>query len=702
MKLLNELRRRNVIKASVSYVVISWVILQAASILFPAFNIPNTSIRYLIYALVGGFPLWVVFAYIYEWTPEGFKRSSAIAEEQSVHKKTGQRLNLLIIGGLSIAVILLLADRVFGISSNLMDSSSTINTIAVLPFSNESTDTDNDFFASGVHSDVSIKLSAIKNFRLISRASVMEFKDYEGNLTDLGQRLNARYILEGTVRRLDNQVRITTQLIDSESNQVIWSDQYDEKLENVFELQSRIATQISNKLQANLSKSETLDIARPPTTVLSAYDDYLKANFILDQPRPVYDDITKAISLLENAVEADPKFSQAWTKLVQANSEVYNILNRAGGREDELKAVQDKVELALRKAKGLSPDGWQVLQEEATYQLNVKEDRIEAMRLFEKAIERNPSDVYSLFRVSRLYSYFGNMSKSIELLERAFELSQTVGPYGFFLIFNYEMAGDYEKLIAHLKRLLELYPDDDTYPVDIAYFQFLVDGKLSSFRTFEDILKASTAKETWDERILKNREMVVAMFNDEFTTYHENWKGKFASHQRSHGGQVCPMVANDYTNHARIMMDNDQLEEANTIIEEMKEMVAMPVNLNSVCQFNSRTYFPKLDFLTGDTLVARENLEKVVLEAMKNESVPTGAVEKTVVLEAADLIAPEKVYYYYELLTKGTNSFASFESICANPWTFPNLLKDPEFIDEVSADGRFVDFLSHFGFLGKS
>lgn len=700
MSLLKELQRRNVVKAGISYVLISWAILQVAAILFPAFNIRTEAMQYLFYALLIGLPLWLVFAYLYEWTPEGFRKTADIAEEDSLYKSTGKRLNLWIIGGLLLVISLLVVDRIFNISSEIMKPSTELNTIAVLPFSNESSNVENEFFVSGIHSDISIKLSGIQNFRIISKSFTMEFRDFKGDLKELGQRLKARYILEGSVRREKEQVRIIAQLVDAENNLVVWSDQYDEELKDVFAVQSRIANNIATELNANLSKGESEDLTAAPTAVLSAYDDFLKAKFILDQPRPVFDDIIKAIGFLESAVAADPRFSRAWTLLIQANSEIYTVLNRAGGREEERDAARVKAEEALAQAKEISPEGWEVLQEEAIYQLNIKEDYIEALRLFEKAIERNPSDVYSLYQTSKLYSYFGsNMSKMISLLERAFELSPINGPYGFFLSFAYEMAGDYRSLIAHLNRLRELNPADNTFPVEIAYFQFLVDGKLSSFQTFEKILAESEAEHPWDERALKNREMVVAMFKEEFDNYNEKWNGKFQQHQQDHGGHICPMVANDYTNHARIMLDHGHDEEAHEIIADIKQLVTMPVNLNSVCQFNSETYIPKLDWMSGDTIAARNKLEKVVVEALKNESVPIGAVEKTVVLEAADLIAPKRIYHYYELLSKEAYSYASFEMICANPWTFPNLIQDPQFIEDIRRDGRFVEFLQHFEIL---
>ena len=131
---IEELQRRNVIKAMISYVVVSWVILQVVSTLFPAFGISNNGIRFVIYVLIGGFPLWIVFAYIYEWTPSGFKKTEAVSEEASVHRQTSKRLNALIVGGLSIAVILLVLDRFLDISDTPVDVIEQSKTIAVLPF----------------------------------------------------------------------------------------------------------------------------------------------------------------------------------------------------------------------------------------------------------------------------------------------------------------------------------------------------------------------------------------------------------------------------------------------------------------------------------------------------------------------------------------------------------------------------------------
>ena len=129
-------------------------------------------------------------------------------------------------------------------------------------------------------------------------------------------------------------------------------------------------------------------------------------------------------------------------------------------------------------------------------------------------------------------------------------------------------------------------------------------------------------------------------------------------------------------------------------------MVLKPINPFSVCVFNPQVYLPKLDYLSGEKALAAEKIEKLTIPVLQNESFPLGAVERSVLLQAIDLIMPEKVFYYYEQIVKNSISMTSFESICADPWTYPNLIKEPRFVEEVRKDGRFVEFLETFGFLG--
>lgn len=699
MKFFEELKRRKVFKAALAYFVFSWLLLQIVAIVFPMLQIPMGVQRWVLIALLIGFPAYLIFAYIYDWTPGGFKKTSEYQPKAEEARTTNKRSTQYIIFGLSLALLLMIADKVFNLTENMGTEKAKISTIAVLPFSHQSDDKEDTFFTSGIHEDLMTKLAGVKDFRIISKASVMPYADYEGDLKEVGKTLNAEYILQGAVRRWQNQVRLTVQLIESKSNQAIWSHEYDGKLDNVFDLQAEIATVLTHKLEANLSQDERNGIKEIPTQVLGAYDDYLKARHILNKPRSTYDDVNQSIALLDQAVAADAQFAEAWSLLVRAQSILYTKAIRVAGKEQEADRAKQKAKFALNKAKQLAPNQWEILRDEGIYYKNIEGDQVAALASFEKALEQNPSDVDTMRELVFIYFFLKDIDKSIEMLEKAFALAQTNGFLSYSLTFAYEFKGEYEKMVPLLERLQELYPEEKHYGVEAKYYTFLQDGSMESFRDFQESVKKSNAQNPWDERALKNMDMIVAMFNDEFDSFHEDWKGKHDSHIKDHGDWMCPMVTNDFINQARLLFEHEDGEEAKALLAQADEVVLKPMNPNSVCMFNPEVYIPKLDFLKGEVAVAEDKLEEITLPVLQNDLFPIGAVERSVLLEAVDMIHPDKVYYYYEQIVKNSLSMTSFESICADPWTYPNLLKDERFIAEVRADGRFVEFLGNYGFL---
>ncbi|HAP61275.1 MAG TPA: hypothetical protein DCR93_17845 [Cytophagales bacterium] len=556
------------------------------------------------------------------------------------------------------------------------------------------------FFTSGMHTDVVSRLTGVPSFRLIAQSTVKAHQDFVGDLKALGERMNATYVLQGTVRRWENQVRITAQLSETATNQLVWSGAFDGELADVFALQSDLASQITTQLQANLSPQEQQELEAAPTTVLAAYDDYLKARHRLEVPRLTYDDLQASLPLLESAVEADPKFYQAWALIIQVHALRYDMLMRVPEQRGTAGQVKEQLDEALAQAKALKPDGWEYLREQGFYQFYMQEDLLGAIQSFAKALEENPSDISTLNELAKLYTRTGHPEKAIEMLENSFELVQQTGYASYSLSFAYEMNKDYDKLPALLNRMYELYPEDKHYHVEAAYYQFLEDGSLTSFQEFKHRVETVQAVNPWDERALQNKEMVVAMFKHDFDHYHDRWQGTSEGHVAGHGGWMCPLVANDHLNHTRLLFEQEGYQEdGENILAMVKAVELKPVNLNSVCTFDSDVYMPKLTMLSGDADEARRQLEAVAPQVLNSTEFPIGAVERAVLLQAVDLILPDQAYYYYDLVVKNAMSFCSFESICADPWTYPNLMKDPRFLDEVRADGRFVEFLTQFGFL---
>ena len=699
MNIIKELKRRNVIKGSLAYVVFSWLVLQIISIVFPILKIPLGYQQWVLIGLLIGFPFWIVFSYIYEWTPEGFRPTPKLESGEAGQPAVKSRSNPYIIFGLTLALALLIADKIFDLSSAIGPEEMIMNTIAVLPFSHQSTSEEDSFFTSGVHEDLMTKLAGVKEFRIMSKSSVMPYKDYQGDLSEVGKKLNADYIMQGSVRRWQDRVRMNIQLIESVTDQVIWSHEYNGQLENVFDLQADIATVITQKLKTNLTSDETRELESAPTDDVVAYDNFLKARYLLNQPRANFEDIQESIELLEQAVSADRKFVNAWSQLARAHGEAYNKLSKVGGREMEMQDQQAKARYALGRAKELAPSSWEVLSAEGILYMYVDEDSILALNAFEKALEQNPSDVDTMGKLAQLYIQMGDIKKSIDILEKAFKLTQTNGFIAYGLSFAYELNGEYEKMVPFLQRLAELYPEEKHYTVEARYYQFLHEGSLKAYQEFRHSVESTEAQNPWDERAIKNMEMTVAMFNGEFETYYQDWKGKHEPHIKMHGEWMCPLVANDFINKARLLFEHSKKTEGTALLDEVSQVVLKPIDPNSVCVFNPQVYLPKLDFLNGEQEVARDKIEELTLPVLQNRSFPLGAVERSVLLQAVDLIAPDRVYYYYEQVVKKTISMTSFESICADPWSYPNLFRDDRFIAEIRQDGRFVEFLESNGFL---
>ncbi|MCJ7755588.1 MAG: hypothetical protein MUP13_13575, partial [Thermoanaerobaculales bacterium] len=187
--------------------------------------------------------------------------------------------------------------------------------------------------------------------------------------------------------------------------------------------------------------------------------------------------------------------------------------------------------------------------------------------------------------------------------------------------------------------------------------------------------------------------------NGEFGAYSEAWAGKWDQHHAGHGNWACPAQINDEANQANLLLKYGDPEQARTIIEIAKTSTARPYTEMSMCIFDRAAFLPKLDYMGGDPVLARREFDDALVRILTNDTFPRGVVEKAVLLETADMVAPERVYSVYREIVDDPISKVSLETVCANPWTYPNLLKDPQFVAEVRNDGRFVDFLEHHGLI---
>ncbi|MCP5092653.1 MAG: hypothetical protein GY949_17205, partial [Gammaproteobacteria bacterium] len=255
--ILTELRRRNVIKVTVAYLAVGWLLVSIGDILFPLLNAPEWAFKVFLLVIAMGVPTVAVLAWVFELTPQGVKLEKDVDRSESITPETGRKLNFVVIAmlvaALSVSVYLNLTGERGGDTTT--GDMGTRKSIAVLPFRNLSTDPDNAFFADGIHDDLLTKLAHNGELKVISRTSVMEYRDTNKNLRQIGDELGVATVLEGAVQRVGNTVRINVQLIDAGTDDHLWANSYDRDMttKNIFKIQNEIAKEISGALQATLT-----------------------------------------------------------------------------------------------------------------------------------------------------------------------------------------------------------------------------------------------------------------------------------------------------------------------------------------------------------------------------------------------------------------------------------------------------------------
>ncbi|MBA3831548.1 MAG: tetratricopeptide repeat protein [Chthoniobacterales bacterium] len=324
---LTELKKRNVYKVAIAYGVVAWLLIQIASQIFPFFNIPNWAVRLVVLLSIIGFPVALIFSWVFEMTPEGIKRTEDVAPNETITRGTGRKLDLLIIGVLLAVITILIFQRVHPHVSPGV-SSIPEKSIAVLPFENLSANQENAYFADGVQNEILTDLAKVADLKVISRTSVMQYKSgIARNLREIGQQLGVAHLLAGSVQRAGGKVRVNAQLMDARTDAQLWAQTYDRDLADVFAIQSEIAKAIADQLQAKLSSSEIAAIEERPTNDLVAYDLYVHATSLLNEALyyglNTAKNLSQAVELLNQAIARDPAFLLAYCKLAEAHDGVY-------------------------------------------------------------------------------------------------------------------------------------------------------------------------------------------------------------------------------------------------------------------------------------------------------------------------------------------------------------------------------------------
>jgi TolB-like protein len=458
-----ELRRRNVYKVAIAYAIVGWLLVQVATQVFPFFEIPSWGVRLIVLFIVIGFPIAVILAWAYELTPEGIKRTDQI--ERGQRSRNRAWIYVVIIAG-AMSIGLFFVGR-YSVPTNVRESANVpVKSIAVLPFQNLSEEKQNAFFADGVQDEILANLSKVADLKVISRTSVMQYKNTATrNLPEIAQALKVAHVLEGSVQRSANRVRVSAQLIDARNDTHVWAEKYDRDLADVFAIQSEIAQKIADQLQAKLSPTEKNAITERPTSDMVAYDLYLRAKeLIYDSDVNLSrrrEDLFKAVQLLDQAVARDPAFLLAYCQLTYVHSDLYNL------NYDHTETRLALAETSVRAAVRLEPDSGETHLAQAIHfywgYLNYDRAREELAKA-QRALPNNTRIFWILGLIDRRQ---GRWDEAIRNLEHAVDLDPRNAGTITDLGWCYYNLRRYEEAIAVAYRVLALEPRSisfRTYP----------------------------------------------------------------------------------------------------------------------------------------------------------------------------------------------------------------------------------------------
>ena len=452
-----ELKRRNVYKVAIAYIVAGWALSQGIAQVFPVFDIPNWAIRLIVLLIILGLPIAVVLAWMFELTPQGIKRTEtadAMPAAASQRKKHVWIYIVVIGAAISIGLFFLGRYTASNSASAARTEAATGSTvsqksIAVLPFDNLSRDPDNAYFAEGVQDEILTRLAKVADLKVISRTSTQHFKSAPENLPQIAKQLGVMNILEGSVQKAADQVRVNVQLINALSDAHLWADTYDRKLTDIFAVESEIAQNVADALQAKLTGSEKSSIAKAPTANPEAYELYLKGRFFWNKRTGT--DLRKAIDYFNQAIAHDPNYALAYAGVADS----YLLLPNYGGT-----STRESIPPARAAAmKALELDDSLAEAHASSGLLDTLELRPErAISDFKRAIELKPNYATAHHWLGLGYMSLGRFDQAIAEGKRALELDPLSLIINADFAWMYFNARRYAEAEAQARKTLEIDP----------------------------------------------------------------------------------------------------------------------------------------------------------------------------------------------------------------------------------------------------
>ncbi len=463
-----ELKRRNVYKVGVAYTVVAWLLIQVATQVFPFLQIPEWAIRLVIVLLALGFPIALVIAWAFELTPDGVKRTEDTETATPARRSGGRSWIYIALGGALASVALFFVGR-YSAPRLAPDQA---RSIAVLPFENRSEDKANAYFADGIQDEILTRLAKIEGLKVISRTSTQRYKSSPDNIPEIARQLDVAHILEGSVQKSGEQVRVNVQLIRADIDGHIWAEVYDRKLTDIFAVQSDIAGNVAKALQLKLSGREQKAVAARPTENAEAYDAYLRGLVLWNSLTTVVNDANDVVRFFSRAVELDPKFALGWAYLSVAHSFNY-------GEFDPTPEQAQAAKSALERAQTLEPDLGEAHFAAGMYCYKVLRDFDCALASFEKTRQNQANRVMAIEFSSYVKRRQGKWEEALRLHDETLELDPRNPILLSEAAVTYRALRRFDKANALLDRALEILPDNSQLLAQKAE-SFLAQGKMEA------------------------------------------------------------------------------------------------------------------------------------------------------------------------------------------------------------------------------
>jgi TolB-like protein/Tfp pilus assembly protein PilF len=454
-KFLTELKRRNVYRAAVAYGVVAWFLTQLTTQVFPFFEIPNSAVRFVVIAFAIGFPIAMLLSWLYEFTPEGIVRTEDLdpVQARSVQRATGRILDFIIIGVLLLVIAMLVVGR-HPFYKQTGESTSQ-KSIAVLPFENRSEDKANAYFADGIQDEILTRLSKIADLKVISRTSTQSYKSAPDNLPKIASQLGVAHILEGSVQKSGDAVRVNVQLIKAANESHLWAETFDRKLTDIFSVESEVAKAIADQLRAKLTGQEEQVIAAKPTDNPEASDAYLRGLAYTLKTATTPANALGAQKYLREAVRLDPKFALSWALL--------SYVDARGYLTESLQptvALSEEARQAAETALTLQPNLGEAVLAKGAYHYFCLKDYDTAVHYFEQARQFLPNSS----RIPESLAYVARRRGQWDRSELYFIEAERLDPRNVYLLtqhaYTYICLRRFPEALRKLDQVLDIIPDD--------------------------------------------------------------------------------------------------------------------------------------------------------------------------------------------------------------------------------------------------